>query len=136
VDPCKITVVETKTAPLKVDEEAKVFPPVQVWVEARAAPVSVDQDAGALAPPEVSTCPLAPVLPLALIVVEMKTVLLKVCCALQVLVLVNSVAAGEAIQVGALPAPLDCRIWPEDPAPLLTDNAPPPTTKFEDIVTA
>ena|SRR5258706_10187571 len=70
------------------------------------------------------------------IFVEIVMLDVKVCAAVQVLVVVNKEDAGEAIQVGAAPGPWLCRICPLDPAPLLTDKAPPDTIRLEEIVTA
>jgi len=51
-------------------------------------------------------------------------------------VVLKSVRPGEAIHCGADPGPWLARMLPEAPAPLLTDRAPPLTTKFDEIVTA
>src|SRR5258708_32279741 len=56
--------------------------------------------------------------------------------AVRVLVVVSGDGAGEAIHVGAEPVPLLCSTCPLDPALPPATSAPPPTTKFEDTVTA
>src|SRR5689334_19809531 len=69
--------------------------------------------------------------------VETVTLEVNVCTADQVLVVVKTVEAGEATQLGAAPWPLDCRSWPELPAdPPEATRAPPDTTRLDEIVTA
>jgi len=67
--------------------------------------------------------------------VETVTLDVKVCAAVQVLVVVKSVEAGEATHWGVVPGPWLDRRYPLVPAELLATKAPD-TTKFEEIVTA
>src|SRR5260221_3354506 len=60
-----------------------------------------------------------------------------ICVAVQVFVeLKSTFALPGATQVGAEPVPLLCSTCPLDPALPPATSAPPPTTKFEDTVTA
>src|SRR5258708_7004099 len=70
------------------------------------------------------------------ILLEIVTLEINVCPAVQVLVESKLTPAVLFTQVGAAPGPLLWRTWVAVPAEPPATSAPPPTTKFDDTVTA